>query len=58
MGRSRDKEESNYDFCKRMLLRYKELHGNLIIRDTFRIPWSLDWPDDMWDVPLGKMCIF
>ena len=45
--------ETTYQFIKRILIRYKELYGNMLVPHTFVVLWTSDWPEDMWDVKLG-----
>jgi hypothetical protein len=46
--------ETPFDFNKRCLLRYKEIHGNISVVKSFSIPWSESWPEEMWGVKLGS----
>ena len=50
------KNESKFDFDKRVLIRYKELFGDMVIPYYFIVPWNTDWPEDMWDYRLGYRC--
>ena len=46
--------ETKFDFFKRMVIHYKMLHGTSKIPDYFVVPWTNEWPADMWDVRLGQ----
>ena len=37
------------------MLKYKELHGNITIKQKFTVPWNDSWPEEMWDMRLGKL---
>ena len=46
----------SWETVKEMLLRYKEINGNLLIPANFRIPIdSPDWPESMWGTWLGHV---
>ena len=45
--------ETLFEFHKRCLLKYKELHGNITIKQSFTVPWNDNWPEEMWDMKLG-----
>jgi hypothetical protein len=45
--------EDKFEFKKRILLRYKELHGNILVPRNFIVPWTDNWPEEMWGVKLG-----
>ena len=47
--------ETLFEFHKRCLLKYKELHGNITIKQKFTVPWNDSWPEEMWDMRLGKL---
>lgn len=43
-----------FDVVLTALLRYKELHGDLIISQRFTVPSdSADWPQAVWNMKLG-----
>ena len=57
-------EEMGFDFdaqstghgwenVKRALLKYKSLHGDLLVRRGFVIPENAHWPKDLWGMNLG-----
>ena len=46
--------EDLFEFKKRMLLRYKELYGNMLVPQSFVVPWTDEWPEEMWRVKLGR----
>ena len=57
-------EEMGFDFdpqstghgwenVKRALLKYKSLHGDLLVRQGFVIPEDAYWPEDLWGMKLG-----
>lgn len=47
--------ESVYEFKRRMLLKYKELYGNMIVPYKFVVPpGDTSWPEEMWGFKLGK----
>ena len=43
----------NYHF--RCLFAYKEIYGNLLVKQKYVVPWSIDWPEDMWGLKLGNL---
>jgi hypothetical protein len=45
--------ESLFDFHFRALKKYKKLHGDMLVPKLFRIPWSMEWPEEMWGLGLG-----
>ena len=48
--------ETIFDFDKRVLIRYKELNGNILVPSFYVVPWNSDWPEDMWGHKLGYKC--
>jgi hypothetical protein len=51
-----DIRDDNYDLKRRMLLKYKELHGDMLVPQSFVIPSNdNNWPDEeMWGYKLGR----
>lgn len=47
-------EEGSFNFDKRCLLKYFELHGDMRVRHTFEIPWNSNWCEEMWGYKLGN----
>ena len=58
-------EEMGFDFdsqstghgwenVKRALLKYKSLHGDLVVHTGFVIPEDAYWPEDLWGMNLGR----
>ena len=45
--------ESLFKYHCRCLSTYKEIYSNLLVPQKFVIPWSKDWPEEMWDLKLG-----
>ena len=46
---------SGWETAKRALLAYKSLHGNLLVPKLFVIPKGREWPEDLWDMKLGRV---
>ena len=44
-----------FDVVKTAMLKYKELHGDLLIAALFIVPEHPDWPESMWGMKLGFM---
>jgi hypothetical protein len=50
-----DGSEDQYDFTCRALLHYKRLNGDMLVKPKFIVPdKSADWPEEMWNMSLGK----
>jgi hypothetical protein len=47
--------ESLFKYQCRCLSTYKEIYSNLLVPQKFVVPWSNDWPQEMWDLRLGGM---
>lgn len=47
--------ETKFQFDKRCLLKYLELHGDMIVPQFFLVPWTDAWPEDMWGARLGRL---
>lgn len=47
--------ETKFQFDKRCLLKYLEIHGDMIVPQFFQVPWTDDWPQCMWGVRLGRL---
>ena len=45
--------ETLYQFHRRCLLRYQQIHGDMLVNITFIVPWSNEWACEMWDMKLG-----
>mmetsp|Transcript_14269 Transcript_14269/g.13776 ORF Transcript_14269/g.13776 Transcript_14269/m.13776 type:complete len:511 (+) Transcript_14269:164-1696(+) len=51
---TKSKRHSSFDRIKVALLKYKEIHGDLLIKQDFVVPGeTLDWPEDTWGMKLG-----
>ena len=37
------------------LLKYKEVHGHMHVPFRFVVPSDEQWPQEMWEMMLGKM---
>jgi len=46
--------EGRFNFIKRAMLRYRELYGTFHPPIGFVIPWTDDWPEEMWGHLLGS----
>jgi hypothetical protein len=51
MGPLRD--ESKIKLQKRALLIYKERHGDMLVPKLCVVPWTNEWPEEMWGLRLG-----
>ena len=47
--------ETKFQFDKRCLLKYLEIHGDMIVPQFFQVPWTDEWPQCMWGVRLGRL---
>lgn len=47
--------ETKDRFYMRCFLKYKELHGDFVIMQSFIVPWSIAWPEEMWGIKLGTV---
>ena len=47
--------ESLFKYHCRCLSTYKEIYSNLLVPAKFVVPWSKDWPQEMWDLKLGAL---
>ena len=57
MGFKFDSRRTAYGWEKvtSALLTYKSLHGDLLVPQVFVIPKTRDWPEDLWDMKLGRV---
>jgi hypothetical protein len=47
--------DMNYNLVKIALLKYKELHGNMLVPSSFIVPIdSTDFPEECWEMRLGS----
>ena len=46
--------ETQYEFVKRCLLKYKELKGDMLVPAEYSIPWNESYPEEMWGLRLGN----
>ena len=46
--------EGRFNFIKRAMLRYRELYGTFHPPIGFVVPWTDDWPEEMWGHILGE----
>ena len=52
----RDKYHPHYEATRELLVLYKQLRGNMKIREAFRIPRrSVSWPESSWGYRLGEV---
>jgi hypothetical protein len=51
--KGKSNHETPFEFFKRCFLKYKEIHGNVLMPQSLSIPWSESWPEEMWGVKLG-----
>jgi hypothetical protein len=49
------KSEDRYDTVKSALLRYKDLHGDMLVPMKFQIDANSDWPQVIWTLKLGQI---
>ena len=47
--------ETLFNYRFRCLFTYKEIYGNLLVKQRYVVPWSIDWPEDMWGLKLGTL---
>ena len=47
--------EGRYDWKKRMLLRFKELYGDMLVPAMFVVTYMDSWPEEMWGYRLGRL---
>jgi hypothetical protein len=45
--------ETFFKYHCRCLSTYKEIYSNLLVPSKFVVPWSKDWPEEMWNLKLG-----
>jgi hypothetical protein len=45
----------SYDHRRSMLLKYKELYGDMLVPQIFVIPNDNNWPEEMWGCKLGRL---
>lgn len=50
----RRKKRFSFETVIIMLLRHKELHGDMLVNQSFNIPSTEEWPQDMWNYNLGQ----
>ena len=48
-------DETLYQFHVRCYSRYKELHGDMRVKQAYTVPWCDKWPQEMWGVRLGPL---
>lgn len=53
IGFSFDAYNSKYNLVKLLLLKYKELNGNMLVPRRFIVPPIEDWPKETWGARLG-----
>lgn len=55
-GKQSQRSIANFSFVRRTLMRYKELHGDMLVPRRFTVPDQTDkWPEDMWSMKLGDV---
>ncbi len=54
-GKRKRARDALYQYHLRALLRYKELHGHMRVTRSFVVPWSRDWPEELWGLRLGNL---
>lgn len=51
-----------FDLVKTALVRYKEIHGNFLVKQKFLIPSgdaaaAAQWPERTWGIKLGELSV-
>mmetsp|Transcript_17261 Transcript_17261/g.16591 ORF Transcript_17261/g.16591 Transcript_17261/m.16591 type:complete len:551 (-) Transcript_17261:151-1803(-) len=55
-GISKARTTYSYERIKTALIKYKELNGDVIVPQTFKIPaGSAEWPEETWGIKLGRV---
>ena len=55
-GKQSQRSIAKFSFVRRTLVRYKELHGDMLVPRRFTVPDKSDqWPEDMWSMKLGDV---
>jgi hypothetical protein len=55
-GKQNQRSIAKFSFVRRTLVRYKELHGDMMVPRRFIVPDETDeWPEDMWSMKLGDV---
>lgn len=53
---SLDGSSNNFDFVCRSLLHYEKMNGDMLVATKFTVPDKSDnWPEEMWNMNLGKI---
>ena len=47
--------ETLFRYHVRCLSTYKEIYGDMLVKQQYVVPWSKDWPDEMWGLRLGAL---
>ena len=47
--------ETLFRYHVRCLSTYKEIYGDILVKQKYVVPWSKDWPDEMWGLRLGNV---
>ena len=47
--------ETLFRYHVRCLSTYKEMYGDTLVKQGYVVPWSKDWPDEMWGLRLGGL---
>jgi len=51
-----DGSQDRYKFARRALIHYKRLNGDMLVKTKFIVPdKSDDWPEELWNMELGKI---
>ena len=43
-----------FDLVKSALLKFKEIHGNFLVKQKFLVPMEVAWPENTWGIKLGR----
>ena len=47
--------ETLFRYHVRCLSTYKEIYGDMLVKEKYVVPWSKDWPVEMWGLRLGGL---
>ena len=57
LGFKYDNQRAKYgfDLVKSALLKYKDIHGNFLVKQKFLVPREAAWPESTWGIKLGMI---
>lgn len=57
LGFMYDNQRAKYGFelVRSALLKYKEIHGNFLVKQKFLVPSEAAWPENTWGIKLGEI---